>query len=305
MSLDADYQIDRRRLKRRLTWWRALAVIAIAGAAVAAAFNIPEIRALTAHDHIARLTVRGPILDDRDRHEMLEAVARSPRTQALLVVIDSPGGTTTGGELLYRDLRRVSDSGKPVIAVIGTLGTSAGYMVALGADRIFALETSITGSIGVALETAEISGLLKTLGISSETYRSAPLKGQPSLFEPTPEAARQATQAVIDDVYAWFVDLFAQRRGFERERALTLADGRIFSGRQAMAQGLIDGIGTEAEALDWLETEMNISAALPIVDLERPVPAMDFFDLVTGLVKKVSLSERLRLDGVVSVWHPR
>jgi protease-4 len=305
MSLDADHQIDRRRLKRRLSVWRALAIVAIAGALFAVVSQLPELQRLAAREHIARITVSGIIVDDRDRREALEAIARGSRTQAVLVVIDSPGGTTTGGEQLYRDLRRVSDSGKPVIALIGTLGTSAGYMAALGADRIYALDTSITGSIGVLLESAEISGLLKNLGIGAETFRSGPLKGQPSLFEPTTEAGRQATQAVIDDVYAWFVELFVQRRGLDPAKAASLADGRVFSGRQALAQGLIDGIGGEAEALDWLETEMNISSALPIVDVDRPVPTMDLLDIVTGLVKKVSLSERLRLDGLVSVWHPR
>jgi protease-4 len=231
MSLDADHQIDRRRLKRRLSVWRALAIVAIAGALFAVVSQLPELQRLAAREHIARITVSGIIVDDRDRREALEAIARGSRTQAVLVVIDSPGGTTTGGEQLYRDLRRVSDSGKPVIALIGTLGTSAGYMAALGADRIYALDTSITGSIGVLLESAEISGLLKNLGIGAETFRSGPLKGQPSLFEPTTEAGRQATQAVIDDVYAWFVELFVQRRGSDRRHRRRSRGARLARNR--------------------------------------------------------------------------
>ncbi|MSO64234.1 MAG: signal peptide peptidase SppA [Alphaproteobacteria bacterium] len=305
MSLEPDLLIDRRQLKRRVSAWRALAVVAIVAAIVAVALQSPALRHLTMRDHIARLTVQGLILDDPLRREALQAIIDDDRVQALLVVIDSPGGTTTGGESLYRDLRRVAETGKPVVAVIGTLGTSAGYMVALAADRIYALDTSITGSIGVILESAEISGLLQKLGVTAETFRSGPLKGQPSLFEPTTDPARQATQAVIDDVYQWFLDLFAQRRGLEREQAQRLADGRIFSGRQAVAAGLIDGIGSERDAIEWLESDMNIAGGLRVIDIDRRTPTVDMLDLVTGLAKKVLLSERLRLDGLMSVWHSR
>ena len=177
-------------------------------------------------------------------------------------------------------------------------------MVALAADRIYALETSITGSIGVLLETAEVSKLLDRLGVSAETFRSAPLKGQPSLFQPLDERTRVATQSLIDDVYDWFLEVFAERRGLPVETARGLADGRAYTGRQALSLNLIDSIGGEREALAWLVETQGIPGDTPVIDLERDDNPETFFDLVTGLAKKTLLSERLRLDGLMSVWHP-
>jgi protease-4 len=176
-------------------------------------------------------------------------------------------------------------------------------MVALAADHIIARETSVTGSIGVLLETAEISGLLEMLGITAETIRSAPLKGTPSLFEPLTEETRAATQSVVDDIYEWFVALFADRRGLELDSARGLADGRIFTGRQALALGMIDATGGEEDAIVWLEQSRGIETDLPVIDIQ---PEIDhgITEFLTSLGQKTLLSERLRLDGLLSVWQP-
>jgi protease-4 len=219
------------------------------------------------------------------------------------VRIDSPGGTTVGGEALYHGLRRVADK-KPVVATIRTLGTSAGYLAALAGHRIIARESSLTGSIGVLVQTAEMSGMLEKLGVSAEVIRSAPLKGKPSPLAPLSEEGRQATQEVVDDVHQWFVGIVAERRKLAPEQAQALAQGRVYSGRQALKLGLIDELGGEVEARAWLRKAHKLSTSLPVRPLELSDEGLGLFRLITGLAEKMSLSEKLTLDGLVSVWHP-
>lgn len=300
MSLSGDSLVDRHRLKRRLGWWRLVAILALIAVAVVAAARagLPLGR-----DHIARLSIEGLILDDQKRTDALTEIADDGRIKALVVRIDSPGGTVVGGEALYRQLRKVAKA-KPVVAVMGELATSAAYMLALGSDRIFAREGTITGSIGVILQSADVTDLLAKIGVKAETIKSSPLKAQPNPFEPLTPAARKAISKVVLDIYAMFVGLVEERRQLGRERVEMLTDGRVFTGRQALADGLIDAIGGESEALDWLAETRGIDRSLPVREVDLAGPEETLRELITGLVGKALFSETLRLDGLVSLWHP-
>jgi protease IV len=300
MSLDPDYVVERRRLKRRLTFWRVLGVAAIVAAVVATAGRFDLI---ARSDHVARIVVEGLIFDDKARDEALSKVAGNKKVRALLVKIDSPGGTYVGGEALYQTLRRVAAK-KPVVAVMGTTATSAGYMTALASDHIVARASSLTGSIGVIMQTADITGLLDKLGIKPETVKSGTLKAQPNPLERFTPEARKATEAVVKDFHDMFVSLVAERRALAKETVLGLADGRVFSGRQALAQGLVDQLGAEPEARKWLQETHKIADSLPIKDVEVKHEDQPWRDLLSAAVGKVLFSERLRLDGMLSVWHP-
>ena len=297
---DVDQLLDRRRLKRRLAAWRLVAVLAIV------AFGM----ALVGHyfdglreRHVARLDVVGLIVDDPDLLDALDEIENDDNAEALIVRIDSPGGTTVGGEALHDALRRVADK-KPVVAVIGTVGASAGYLTAIAAHHIVARESSITGSIGVILQTADLTGLLEKLGIKPESIKSGALKATPSPLEPLTDEARAVTQAIVDDAHRWFVRLVAEGRGLTSEEADRLADGRVYTGRQALANKLIDAIGGEREARQWLEDQREIPASLPVVDVIYLDEETEFLDWLKGMAGKTFLSERLTLDGLVSVWHP-
>ena len=304
MTFDADGIVARRRLRRRLAFWRVVAIVVIGVAVLGGIAIATGVNPVGNRPHILRVVVSGIVVSDETILNGLDAAADDDSVSAVLVVIDTPGGTTTGGESIYRELRRINERDVPVVAVIRNVGASAGYMIALSADRIYALETSITGSIGVLLETAEVSGLLERLGVTAETFRSGPLKGQPSPLSPISDQARVATQGLVDDIYTWFMTLFAERRGLTMDVARDLADGRAYTGRQALALDLIDAIGGEREALKWLTETHGIPADTPIIELDREDDPGTFFDLITGLTKKTLLSERLRLDGPISVWHP-
>ena len=298
MALDADHILERRRYKRRLAFWRVAAVVALV-LAVGAAVG----RFHVGGDYVSRLDVDGLILDDRDRDMALAALARDEGARALIIRIDSPGGTVIGGEALYRNLRTVALK-KPVVAVMGGTATSAGYMSALGADHIVASPGSLTGSIGVLLQTADVTGLLEKLGVKAETVKSRPLKAQPNPLEPFTPEAREAIRSVVLDLYAMFVDMVSERRSIPRDKVLVLADGRVFTGRQALSNGLIDALGSETEARDWLAKTHKIGRTLPVKDLKIVHEGEPWRDLLGSVVGKTLLSERLRLDGLISLWQP-
>ena len=301
MSIDPDLIVDRRRLKRRITLWRTLAILA----AVAALGLLAQDRigADIGGDHVAWLEVRGLIVEDRDREDGLRRLADDDRAKALIVHIDSPGGTTYGGEALFHGLRRIAGE-KPVVAVIGTLGTSAGYLVALAGERIFARASSLTGSIGVLMETAELSQLLGRIGVGTETIKGGEFKDTPSLYRPLSEAGRAVVQSVVDDSYRWFLDILADRRGLPPDRARLLGDGRVYTGRQALAAGLIDEIGAAAAARRWLERRHDVSADLPLKRVLEPAGEEHLLRRLLDLAEKMVFSERLTLDGLISLWQP-
>ncbi|WP_291298919.1 signal peptide peptidase SppA [Elioraea sp.] len=301
MALESDLLIDRRRLKRGLAFWRAVAVIAVLGAIALVAREAVPGRALLGAS-VARLTVSGVITEDRERDEALAKLADDTSTRALIVAIDSPGGTVSGGEALHRALAVVA-ARKPVVAVMGGTAASAGYMVALPAERIFARESTVTGSIGVIMQTADFSGLLESLGIRAEAIRSGPLKDQPSPLRPLTEEGRAALNAVIQDLYAQFVAMVVAGRGMDEGRVRTLADGRVFTGRQAVGAGLVDAIGGETEARAWLAAAKGVPVSLPVREMmddesERLIPRL------LRDARKALVSERLSLDGLMAIWHP-
>ena len=226
MAIDTDFLVDRRRLKRQLTFWRLATIGLIVAAAIAI---IGRSLAWPAGAHVARIEIDGVISSDRDRDAAFAKVAEDDHARALIVFINSPGGTVVGGESLYGSLRSVAKH-KPVVAVMGDVATSAAYMTALGSDRIFAREGTVTGSIGVILQTADVTGLLDRIGIKPETIKSSPLKAQPNPFETFTPEAREATRKVVLDIYEGFVKLVQDRRGLNREQMARLADGRILFG---------------------------------------------------------------------------
>jgi protease IV len=300
MPLQADHLVDRRRLKRRLAAWRLVTVAAIIAVVILALERV----GVLGRDYVARLDIEGIITEDFDRDEALAAIADDRRAKALIVRINSPGGTVVGGEALYRRLRLVSEA-KPVVAVMGEVATSAGYLIALGTDHIIGRQGTITGSIGVILQTANITGLLDSLGIKTEAIRSAPLKARPSPLEEMNPEVRQAVERVVQDMYAMFVGIVQERRNLSQEQVRNVSDGRIFTGRQAIENGLIDGIGSEIDARAWLADVHGIDRGLITRELNDDNTALWVQRRVAGLLGKSLLSETLRLDGLVSVWHPQ
>lgn len=300
MAFDADQLMARRRLKRQLGWWRVVAAVAVAAAIVAAGARFTG---FAGGDIVARLSVDGVILEDPARDAALADIARDDGVLALVVHINSPGGTVVGGEDLFNALRAVAAE-KPVVAVMGTIATSAGYMTAIAADRLFARRATITGSIGVIMQTTEITGLLERLGIRAEAIKSAPLKAQPSPFEVLTPEGRDAANDMVAAMFAFFVGLVEDRRPLDGAQVRALADGRVFTGDQAVENGLVDEIGGEEAARVWLAQTHGVALTVPIEDLEIEGDDGLLSQFVTQAARKTVLSKALTLDGLVSVWHP-
>jgi protease-4 len=320
MSMTADQIVDRRRLRRKLTFWRVvgfLAVFAVLAGAILAATTDGPFRGR--QPQIARITVGGFIGTDHRQVEMLKEIADSDAVKGVIVAIDSTGGSTTGGEELYENLRKLAQK-KPTVAAIGTVGASAAYMAALATDHIVTRRATLTGSIGVLIEYPEVSQLLDKVGVRVEEETSGPLKGEPNPLRPASEEAKAMLRAVIADTYSWFVDIVAERRKLDRPTALALADGRILSGQQALGAKLVDEIGGEDAALAWLGKQ-GVDVNLPVRDWR---PSRDRGvniswseaaalwlanqlgvspELLGGTVLNRILPENLRLDGLKSVWQ--
>ena len=268
MALEPDLLLDRRRLKRQLGFWRGALILGVVlGAAAMFSGPLPEGTGLGG-EHVARLPLNGTITDNRELVRLVERAGRDPQVRALLVAIDSPGGTVAGGEALHTAIRGVRATGKPVVAVMGATAASAGYMVALPAERIFAREATLTGSIGVILQSFEVSELMERLGLRAEALTSGPLKDQPSPFRPLTEQGRASLNAVVQDMQSQFVAMVATGRNMPEARVRELADGRVLTGRQALALGLVDAIGGEAEARRWLAETHSLPADLRLRDLD-------------------------------------
>jgi len=301
MAFEADLLVDRRRLKRNLATWRTLAILALAG--IAALLIMQRSGGLGVGGQIGRLWVEGIILDDDERIDALKNLARNDNVKALVVRIDSPGGTVVGGETLYRALREVSEK-KPVVAVIGGLGASAAYMTAIACDRIFAHEGTVTGSIGVIMQATEVTQLMQKLGITTEAIKSGPLKAVPSPLEPITPTARAHAQAIVAEMFQMFLGMVTERRNLSDDAMKLVSDGRVFIGRSALSLKLIDEIGGESEAIAWLEKERGVAKSLPVRDVKYGSDTSGLLDLVGSAARRMLGGNRLTLDGLVAVWHP-
>ncbi len=300
MSYDPDALLDRRRLKRRLRIWQAVTLVVVV---VAALVYLQSEDALLRGERIARVHIDGVIVRDEARSRALARLAEDENVRAVIVHIDSPGGSVVGGEDLYNGLRAISQA-KPIAAVMGTVATSAAYMTAIATDRMFAREGSITGSIGVILQSANVSELLGKVGVEPVTIKSSELKGVPSPVEPLTPEGRAATEAVVLDLYEFFVGLVEDRRPIDVDAVRRLADGRVFSGRQAVENGLIDAIGDEASAIDWMVRERDLPAGLPVETVRTSPDTEGLLEQLAGLAGKSLFSNALTLDGLVSLWQP-
>jgi protease-4 len=303
MTLETDLLLDRRRLKRRLVFWRVFAVVALV---VAATAGLRGAGWTPSGAHIARVSVDGLITEDRKLVDAIDALADNNQVKAVILSIDSPGGSAGGGESIHDAIARVAAK-KPVVATMGGLAASAGYMIAMPANRIFARDGTLTGSIGVYLETGEASGLLSKLGISTAVVRSGPLKDEPSLTRPLSPEGKAMLQGLVNDMYDQFVQMVATGRHMDEAKVRSLADGRAYTGRQAVGLGLVDAIGGEREAKAWLVSAKGIPAGLSVEDVTTGGFASHALSSQLGPfiqdMWKMLISQSLSLDGAWAIWQ--
>lgn len=328
MTISVDQIVDRRALRKRVTFWRVISLVlmVLAIGALVSATGIFDKFAEKNYDHIARVKISGVITNDKPLLTLLKKLKEEDAVKAVILDISSPGGSTTGGEAVYEAVRDISKN-KPVATSVGTLAASAGYMIASASDHIVARRSSIVGSIGVIFQYADASRLLDKIGVSMNEIKSAPLKAEPSPFHPASDEAKAMIDRLVQDSFNWFVSIVAQRRDMSDFQVRRLADGSIFTGRQGVENGLIDAIGDEETARKWLIENKEIGNELNIVTWSPIRPSEQLFQnpagISKGILSKIAeqfglqfpsgatkaikdvLPERLFLDGLISMMQTK
>jgi protease-4 len=318
MSMDAEAIADRRRLRRKLSFWRIagfsglIAAVAALGYAAADRMGYSGVQ-----QQIARISIDGVITGNQRLSDLMKRVGDSSLVSGVVISINSPGGTTTGSEELYRNIRRLSEK-KPVVTFVDGTAASGGYITAIASDYIVARETSLVGSVGVLFQYPDLSGLLGNIGVKVEAIKSAPLKAEPNPFTPTSPEARAATQLVVNDTYDWFKTLVRERRRLNENELAAASTGQVFSGRQGVPMKLVDRLGSERDAVAWLEAEKGVAKDLPIRDW-KPRSDRDFsvfamaataidllgFERAAEVLRRTDAHvEAAQLDGLLVVWQP-
>jgi protease-4 len=319
--LETETVLDRRRLRRSVTFWRGAGLAAVAIALGVLTLGNDKLAMLTGEKQIARIAIEGTITEDRDQLKMMKDIADNDSVAGVLLFVNSPGGTTAGGEALYEGLRSIAKK-KPVVAEFGTIAASAGYIVGLATDHIVSRGNTITGSVGVIVQWPEVVQLLDKLGVKVNEVKSGPLKASPSPFEPLTEDSRKVAQGMVNDGFKWFLSLVETRRGVKPAEIAGLVEGKIFSGREALDLKLVDQIGGEDEAVAWLKDVKSVDKDAKVVDWKPESSGMSFYGFKAmatraaasifgpeagqwaSLLFSGQTNSTLGLDGLLSVWHP-
>lgn len=231
-------------------------------------FLLDEDSSLRFGNRIGVVSIKGIISDSKPVVELIKKYRKDDRVKAIILRIDSPGGGTAASQEIYREIQRTV-SKKKVVASMGNVAASGGYYVALAANKIVANPATLTGSIGVILDLPNFKELLKKIGVSRETIKSGPYKdiGSP-VREMTPEE-RRLLEEVINNVYQQFVEVVVKGRRLSREQVEKIADGRIFTGEQAKALGLIDELGSFEDAIDLTKRMVGLSGEVKLIYPEK------------------------------------
>ena len=316
MSMETETILERRRLRRKLGFWRSFAILAAVLALGAFALLSGGGKPFIKSDQIARVSIEGMITEDRKQIEMLNRIAKADHVKGVILFVNSPGGTTTGGEALFNGLRKIAER-KPLVAQFGTVAASAAYIAGLGSDHIVARGNTITGSVGVVMQWPELSAMLEKLGIKMNVIKSGKLKAEPSPFKPVDEENRELLGEMIAEGQRWFLGLVKDRRKIDTGAIPGLEQGRVYSGREALRHKLIDQIGGHDEAVAYLVKKRDLPEGLKVVDwkpkadldwpLSRAVAAWlsnTFASLFGITLPAISPSGTVGLDGLVSIWQP-
>lgn len=292
MSVTPEYLIERNRNRTELKKWKIFAVVAILIISFIVLGRIlgeslPEQGGSSSGSggYIARISIDGVIMQNNERSRKLSDLAKDDKVKAVIVHINSTGGSTTGSEMLYNSLRKIAEE-KPVVSVLGSVAASGGYMAAIGTDQIFCYNSTITGSIGIVMQMPEVTELAEKIGVTFNSFKSSPLKAAPSPIEKVTDEVREVVMDSVNDAYEFFISLVAERRGMDLEQVRRISDGRIYTGRQALKINLVDAIGSEEDAVKWLQENRDIDESLK-VEKYHIKPRTPFDDLFEGFENRV------------------
>lgn len=245
--------------------------------------------------YIARIRIHGGIEHIEHRIESLKSLAKDKSVKAVLMHIDSPGGDPFASEMLYLHLKKIAEV-KPLVTIIDGVAASGGYFAAVSSEKIYAQATSMAGSIGAISVSFDMSELMSKIGVKANIVRTSPMKAVPQPYESLNDRSREFIANVLDGIGHEFCDVVTKCR--YKDKKQNVCNGMIYLGRDALKIGLIDEIGGEAEAFEWLKTKYNYADKIGIYDYDiMPLPDAkhSFFgsiaqSAITFLARSVNLS---------------
>jgi len=284
--LNPDTLVERSKLRSQVATWRLIVFLGLI-IAVAVVFSNKGVGFLT-KPYVARIKIDDVISEDQDRLDIIKDIADDKKIKAVIIEVNSPGGTAVGGEELFRALKDLGAK-KPTVVVMDSLAASAAYLISVAAERIYAHQGTITGSIGVIMEIPNARDLGEKIGVRMDYIKTSPLKGSPDPFEPRNEQAFAVLHDMMLDFYKFFVATVAKERHIPLADAQKLADGRVFSGQAALQNKLVDQIGNEEDAYNWLVDNKKIAKGLEIneIELSRPKPPLE--ELLGSIAKNLKM----------------
>jgi protease-4 len=276
-------------LKEKLHKWKNIAILAFITVALSfikimTGDTLSDGVSIDGRDYIANLKIEGIIFEDDYRSKILEKIKSESSIKGVVIEINSPGGSIVGSEILFEELRNIAQK-KPTVVVMNSLAASGGYMAAIASDHIIARNGSLTGSIGVLMESSEVTELANKIGVKLKTYKSSPLKGSPSPFEKSTAKVDEVIQESILDSYEFFSKLVLERRAgkLDKSSIYRVFDGRVFTGRQALKAGLVDEIGGKAEAITYL-AKNKVDSKLPVKEILLAKEKNDILDKIFSML---------------------
>jgi protease-4 len=251
---------------------------------------------------VGLVRVEGGIYDSRIIIEDLERMSEDPGISALVLRVESPGGGVAASQEIFEYIRGMQEDGLPLVVSMGSVAASGGYYIGCSADTIVANPGTLTGSIGVIMSFTNLEELFGKIGMDFEVIKSGRFKDTGSWSREMTSEERQLLQETIDDIHAQFVEVVAEGRGLPYDEVAALADGRIFSGRQALEAGLVDRLGTLEDAVE-VAARMGGIEGVPRVQEPVRHERLTLFDLLTGAASRVLQPETSDL-GAHYIYRP-
>ncbi len=250
---------------------------------------------------IAKLSIDSIIMNNPELIKQLELLRNNKNLKAVLVDVNSPGGTVVGSKEIYKNLKRISEN-IPVAVSMKEVAASGGYMVALAGNKIFCYEGTITGSVGVIMQSVNIEKLLESLGIEPVVFKSGELKAKPNPIEKLNSSDKDIIQNVIKSIHESFITMVKNNRKISEEDLKIISDGRIFTGIEAKKINLVDEIGSEKDALDWLKAKTKVGEDIDVIKIESETNFSNILDnlSINSLFKKKLLNS----NGLFALWSP-
>lgn len=277
--------------KKRATFFRGTIWFVITTISVLLIFNFPKKK----QDFVAKIYIDDIIFNNDELFEKLDNLSLQKDLKGVLVNVNSPGGTVVGSQRIYKKLKLLGEK-IPVVVSMQEVAASGGYMVSLAGDKIFCHQGTITGSIGVILQSASFQNLLQKLGIDPIIIKSGTMKGSPNPLEKVDEETKSKIYTLVDDMYKDFLSLVIKSRNLNENSIKAISDGSVFTGLQAIKLNLVDSIGDENDALEWLKNSANLDDDVKVVDIEQAKDIFNIFDFPKKTLKS--------FNGLFALWIP-